>query len=334
MASRGGLLNTNALRIHAAATLLAASALIGAVQVAHAQAYPTRPVRFIVPFPPGAGLDITARAIVPRLSEALGKPVVVDNRAGAGGIVGLELAARATPDGHTVVMASASHVIQAILAKARFDFFRDLQPATEIISSPYLLVITPSLPVKSVKELVAYAKANPGKLNYASSGPGTLQQLSMELFKTNVGIDAVEVPYKGVAPAFIDLAAGRVQVMLSSLASLAPHVRAKTISALAVTARERAPTLPDLPTMIESGVPGFIVEQWQGTFVPAGTPASNVEKLQREIARALESPELANFFANDGAKIVAAPPVEFKAKITRERAMWTKVIAQAGLKSE
>jgi tripartite-type tricarboxylate transporter receptor subunit TctC len=298
------------------------------------QNFPTRPVRFIVPFVPGGGLDITARAIAPKLSEALGKPVVVDNRPGAGGAIGLGLAARATPDGHTMVMASASHVVQAILAKADFDFFRDLAPVTEIVSSPYLLVVAPGFPPRSVKELIAQAKANPGKLNYASSGTGTLQQLSMELFKHTVGIQVVEVPYKGVGPSLIDLTAGRVQMMMSSLASLAPHVRAKTIIGLAIASRERSATLPELPTMAEAGVPGFIVEQWQGALVPSGTPRAVVERLQRDIARTLQAPEVATFFANDGARTVGSSPQQFRAKLDLERATWAKVVKQAGIKAE
>jgi len=312
--------------------LIAAAAAIA--PASFAQSYPERPIRFIVPFVPGGGLDITARAIAPRLSEYLGKPVVVDNRPGAGGAIGLELAARATPDGHVMVMASASHVIQAVLIKARFDFFRDLAPVSEIVSSPYLLVSTPGLAARSVKDLIAHAKASPGKLNYASSGSGTLQQLSMELFKHAVGIDVLEVPYKGVGPSLIDLTAGRVQIMMSSLASLAPHVRAKSINALAVTAPERTPVFPELPTMIEAGVADFVVEQWQGALVPTATRRAAVERLQHEIAKAVQQREVAALFANDGAKAVASTPPQFKAKLDAERTRWAKVIRQAGIKAE
>jgi tripartite-type tricarboxylate transporter receptor subunit TctC len=299
-----------------------------------AQEYPSRPLRFIVPFVPGGGLDITARAIAPKLSEGLGKSVVVDNRPGAGGSIALGIAARATPDGHVLVMASASHVVQALLRKADFDFFRDLAPVSEIVSSPYLLVANPGVPARDVKELIAYAKANPGKLNYASSGTGTLQQLSMELFKLNAGISAVEVPYKGVGPSLIDLAAGRVQIMMSSLASLAPHVRSKAIVALAVTARDRTPVFPDLPTMSEAGVPGFVVEQWQGALAPAATPRDILERLQREIAKALQRPEVHQFFANDGAATIASSPSRFKAKLEAERVLWGKVIREARIKAD
>jgi tripartite-type tricarboxylate transporter receptor subunit TctC len=293
--------------------------------------YPSRPVRFIVPFPPGGGLDITARLVVPTLSEALGKPVVVDNRPGAGGTVGLGTTAKSTPDGHTMVMASASHVIQAILLKPGFDFFRDLAPVTEIIASPYLLVSHPGVPAKSVRELVAYAKAQAGKLVYASAGKGSLQHLSMELFLQGAGIDALHVPYKGMAPALTDVHAGRAHIMMSSLASLASHVQSKSVHALAITSSERSPILPDLPTMIESGFSGFVVEQWQGTLVPAGTPEAIIARLQAAIAKALHATEMTAYLRKSGAKAVGSTPGQFRAKLAAERSKWANVIAKAGL---
>lgn len=320
---------------HAAA---AAGAMVVACAVTSqftmAQSYPSRPIRFIVPFPPGGGLDITARLVAPRLSEYLGKPVVIDNRPGAGGAVGLDIASKATADGHTVVMASASHVIQALLARSGFDFFRDLAPVSEIIATPYLLVTYPRLPVKTVGELVAYAKAHPSKLNYASAGNGTLQQLAMELFIHSTGIQALHVPYKGFAPALTDVMAGRAHMLMSSLAALAPHIRAKTIHALAVTSAERSPVLPEVPTMAEAGVAGFVVDQWQGALAPAGTPPPIVERLHREIARALQQPEVASFLAKDGSQAIGSSPRQFRAKLEAERTKWAGAIRQAGLKPE
>lgn len=301
---------------------------------AAAQSYPARPIRLIVPFAPGGGLDITARLISPKLSENLGKPVVVDNRPGAGGAIGLELAARATPDGHTMAILSASHLIQDLLGKSKIEFMRDFAPVTEVVSTPYVFAVYPGLPVATISELVAYAKSNAGKLNYASAGNGTLQQLSMELFNQGVGVKVLEIPYKGLGPAFPDIFAGRVQMLMSSLASLAPHIRAKLLRALAVTSSERTAVLPDLPTMIEAGVPGFIVTQWQGLVMPAATPAAIVEQVQRSVAKALESRDVATFLANDGTQPVGSSPQRFRSSLEAEREKWAKVIRQAGIRAD
>ncbi len=300
---------------------------------APAQDYPARPLRFIVPFVAGGGLDVTARLLAPGMTQSLGKPVVIDNRPGAGGMIGLELAARASADGHTFVAASASHVIQAVLGTGNFDFFRELAPVSEVIATPYVLVAYPGLPARSVKELVAYAKANPGKLNYGSSGNGTLQHLSMALFLQAMNIQALQVPYKGVGAVLPDLFAGRTHLLMSSLSSLASHVRAKTLMALAITSRERNAALPDLPTLIEAGVPGFEVTQWQGVLITAGTPAAIIARLQREIDRAVKQPEVANHFANDGSTVVAGTPAAFKAALDAERKKWGAVIQRAGIKA-
>jgi len=310
--------------------LFAATAAIAGNTLA--QEYPARPLRFIVPFVPGGGLDLTARLIAPGMSQSLGKQVVIDNRPGAGGAIGLEMAARATPDGHTFIMISASHVIQAVMGIANFDFFRDLLPVSEVITSPYVFVASPALPARSIKELVSYARANPGKLNYGSAGNGTLQHLSMELFLQAMSIQAVQVPYKGVGGALPDLIAGRTHIMMSSLSALAPHVRAKTLAAYAVTTRERNPAHPDLPTMMESGVPDYDVSQWQGVLITAGTPAGILSRLHSEIARAAKQPEVSAHFANDGSTTVASTPVQFRATIDAEHRRWAAVIKRAGIK--
>lgn len=322
---------SSSIRRFLAVALLAV--LTGSASSFAAQNYPERPLRFIVPFAPGGGLDITARLVAPSLSESLGQPVVVDNRPGAGGAVGLAITAKAPADGHTLVMASASHVIQAVvLPKPAFDFFRDLAPVSEIISTPYLLVSYPGLPAKTVKELIAYARANPEKLVYGSAGDGTLQHLAMELFLLSTGTQALHVPYKGVGPSLPDLFAGRAHIMMSSLASLAPHVRSGAIRALAVTGSERSAVLPDLPTMAEAGVPGFVVEQWQGAMVPAGTPGAVVERLHREIVRALKRPNMLAYLEKSGATAAGSSPQAFRAKLEAERAKWAKVVSQAKLK--
>ncbi len=300
---------------------------------AHAQDFPTRPLRFIVPFVAGGGLDLTARLIAPGMAQSLGKQVVIDNRPGAGGAIGLEMAARATPDGHTFVMISASHVIQAVLGMGNFDFFRDLAPVSEVISTPYVFVSTPVMPVRSIKELVAHARANPGKLNYGSAGNGTLQHLSMELFLQAMNLQAQHVPYKGVAGALPDLFAGRTHIMQSSLSALAPHVRAKTLTALAITSRERNPALPDLPTLIEAGVPGYDVTQWQGVMITAGTPAGITARLHRDIARSAKLPDIATHFANDGSTVVASTPANYKSALDAERKKWGAVIQRANIKA-
>lgn len=315
------------------ASLVTALIILIGCGSAAAQSYPARPVRIIVPFAPGGGLDVTARLISPKLSESLGWPVVVENRPGAGGAIGLELAARATPDGHTMAILSASHLIQDILGKSRFDFRRDFAPLSEVLASPYVFAVYPGLPVKTVSELVAYAKSHAGKLNYVSAGNGTLQQLSMELFNQAVGVKIVEVPYKGLGPAYPDIFAGRVQMMMSSLASLAPHIRAKRLHALAVTSSARAPVLPELPTMVEAGVPGFIVAQWQGLVMPAATPAAIVERVQREVAKALRYPDIAAFLANDGAQAVGSSPKQFRSSLEADRKKWAKVVQQAGIRA-
>jgi tripartite-type tricarboxylate transporter receptor subunit TctC len=302
--------------------------------MAFAQNYSLRPLRLIVPFAPGGGLDITARLISSKLSESLGKSVVVDNRPGAGGAIGLELTARSNPDGNTMAILSASHLIQDLIGKSRFDLMRDFAPVTEIIATPYVFVVHPALPAKTVSTLVAYAKSNAGKLNYVSAGSGTLQQLSMELFNLAVGIKVLEVPYKGLGPSFPDIFAGRVQMMMSSLAALSPHIRAKLLHAIAVTSSERTGIFPELPTMIEAGVPGFIVNQWQGLVMPAGTPSPIVNRIQSEVLKSLQHRDLALFLSNDGSQPVGSSAQQFKSSLVAERAKWETVISQSGIRTD
>jgi len=313
---------------------VAASIFTASAGAAAAPGYPTKPIRFVVPFAPGGGLDILARLFAPRLSEGLGQSVVVDNRPGASGAIGLELTARARPDGYTLIIMSASHVAHAIVYKTSYDLFNDFAPVTQTTASSYVLVVSPGFPVQTVAELVAHAKANPGKLNYVSAGNATLQQLSTELFAAIHGIKLVHVPYKGVGAMLPDLMSGRVQMAMSSATALAPQIRAKSVRPLAVTGARREPILPDVPTMLEAGVAGFVVTQWHGILAPAGTPREIVARLQAELAKMLRQPEVATRLTNDGTVIVGSSPRDFAAFLRTEHERWAKVVRQAGIRAE
>ena len=269
------------------------AALAAFATLAHAQTpYPTKPIRIVVPFPAGGTTDILARAVAQRLTETLGQPVVVDNRPGAGGNIGAELVAKAAPDGYTLLMGTVgTHAINASLyAKMPYDHVRDFAPVILVAGVPNVLVINPALPVNSVQELIAYGKANPGKLNFASSGNGTSIHLSAELFKTMTGVQMAHVPYKGSAPALVDLMGGQVQLMFDNLPSALPQIKAGKLKALAVTSAQRSSALPDVPTVIESGLPGFEASSWFGLLAPAGTPKDIIAKLNGEVAKWLATP--------------------------------------------
>ena len=255
--------------------------LAAVAATAVAQSYPARPIRLLTPNAPGGGLDVIARLIAPSLTEDLGRAVVVDNRAGASGSIAMEIAAHAAPDGYTLAIFSVSQVIYAELNKANYDMFRDFAPVSQIAASPYVLAVSTHLPANSVNELIAHAKANPGKLVYATAGVATLQQLATELFASLAGIKLIHVPYKGVGAAFPDMIAGRTHMTISSVASLAGLLRSKFLRPLAVTTSQRTAMLPEVPTMIEAGMPGFVVTQWHGTVAPAGTPRAVVERLHQ-----------------------------------------------------
>lgn len=296
-----------------------------------AQNFPTRPLRIIVPTAPGGGLDFVARLVGPKLTESMGQTVVVDNRPGASGVIGLELTARATPDGYNLMIISATHVIYSAINKTRFDLFRDFAPISQLTAADYVLVVTPSLPPKTVSELVAYAKANSGRLNYASSGVGSLQHLATEQFASIEGVKFTHVPYKGIGSAIPDLVSGRIQMTMSSITSMNPHIRAKRLRPLAVTGTERSPVLPGVPTMIESGVKNFVVTQWIGMIAPAGTPRPVVERLYREFSKALKQPDVALRLARDGTAAIGSSPKAFTAFMHQESAKWLKVAKQAGI---
>jgi len=303
---------------------------------AAAQTYPAKPVRVIVPFPPAGAADIVARAITQEMSKAWGAQVVVDNRAGAGGLIGAEQAARAAPDGYTLLFASASPmtVNPHLTAKPPYHPLKDFTPIILIGFSPNVLVVHPSLPVQSVKALIALAKARPGQLNYASNGVGTLSHLAAELIKFQAGINMVHVPYKGGAPAAVDLLAGQVQLSFISAPAVMPHVKSGRLRALAVTNAKRSQLLPGLPTVAESGLPGYESEGWHGLCGPARLPPAIADVLYREIAAALRIPDVASLLANGGAEPVGMPPAAFVTLIRNDIARWAKVIKATHIKPD
>ena len=298
------------------------------------EAYPNKPVRLIVPLAPGGGTDIVARGLALKLTENLGQTIVVDNRPGGGGSLGVELAGQAAADGYTLVMTSASAVIHPLMYRARFDLIRDFAPVSQITSQPYVIVVHPSLPVKSVSELTAFAKSNPGKLNYASAGNGSLTHLTGELLKATTAIEMIHIPYKGAGTYFPDLFAGTVHLAFGSIISVQPHIRNKRLRPVAVTSAQRAKLVPEVPTVAESGVQGFAVTQWFGVFAPARTPRPVVERLNREIVKVLQQPEVAARLAADGAEAVGGSPQQFAAHVKAERDKWAKVIKETGIRGD
>jgi tripartite-type tricarboxylate transporter receptor subunit TctC len=329
----GGAMKQRLLRAVAALAGIAAIAL-AAPAGAQTPAYPTKPIRLIVPFPPGGATDIIARAVAQKLSETWGQSIIVDNRPGAGGNIGTELVAKAAPDGYTLEMGTVgTHAINASLyAKIPFDNVKDFAPIILVAGVPNVLEVTPSLPVNSVQELIAYAKTNPGKLNFASSGNGTSIHLSGELFKVMAGVQMTHVPYKGSAPALQDLIAGQVQLMFDNLPPSLPQIKAGKLRALAVTSATRAPALPDVPTVAETGLPGFEASSWFGLLAPAGTPPAIIAKINAEVAAWLASPEGKEKLSSIGANAAGGSPEDFARHINAETAKWAKVVKESGAK--
>jgi tripartite-type tricarboxylate transporter receptor subunit TctC len=319
----------NALRRIALAGMLATLA-----SAACAQAYPAKPIRLVVPFPPGGATDILARAVAQKLTDAWGQPVVVDNRPGAGGNIGSELVAKAAADGYTLEMGTVgTHAINASLyAKMPYDHVKDFAPVILVAGVPNVLEVNPSLPVNTVQELIAYAKANPGKLNFASSGNGTSIHLSGELFKVMAGVQMTHIPYKGSGPALQDLIGGQVQLMFDNLPPSLPQIKAGKLRALAVTSSTRSPALPDTPTIAESGLPGYEASSWFGVLAPAGTPPAIIAKLNTEIAAWLATPEAKDRMLALGANIGGGSPEDFAKHIAAETAKWQKVVKESGAK--
>jgi len=303
---------------------------------AYAQTYPTRPVRMVVPFAAGAGSnDIMARLIAQKLSDSLGQQVVVDNRPGASGIIGCDIVAKAQPDGYTVLMMSLTLAVNpSLFKKLPFVTERDLVPVTMVASAPLMLVVHPSVPAKSVAELVAYAKANPTRLNFGSGGPGATPHLAGEMFKLFAGVQMTHVPYKGGAPALADLVGGQIQLMLENIPGTLPFVKAGKLRALAVTDTKRSPAIPDLPTLDEAGLKGYELVGWNGLFFPRGTAAPVVTKLYSDTRQALMLPDIKERLAQMGAEGVGNTPAQFAAFIKAEIGKWAKVVAAAGIKVE
>ncbi|MDO8595922.1 MAG: tripartite tricarboxylate transporter substrate binding protein, partial [Sulfuricaulis sp.] len=287
------------LRISVTAGLAAALTIAATHGAAQGKTYPAKPIRMIVSSGAGGGLDFVARLVAIPLSETLGQSVVVDNRAGASGSIAAELASRAAPDGYTLMMLSASLVVYGIVNKTPYDLFRDFDPITQVAASPYILTVHPSLPVKSVADLIAHAKANPSQLNFASTGSASLAHLAGELFALSTATKMVHVPYKGVGAALTDLLSGQIQMSFLSGGSVFGQVRNQKLRALGIASTTRAKMAPELPTLIEAGVPGYAVTQWHGLLAPRGTPRAVIDRLHKEIARAVSRPEVASRLALD-----------------------------------
>jgi len=313
---------------------LAAAALIATAGGALAQTYPAKPVRMIVPFPAGGATDIVARLIAQKLTESWRVQVLVDNRGGAGGTIGSDIAAKSPPDGYTILMATSStHAIApSLYTKLAYDPVRDFAPVTLVASATVLLAVHPSLPTRSVKDLIALAKREPDALSFASSGNGGISHLIGEHFKSVAGIRMLHVPYKGDTPALIDLVSGQVQLMFGTAVSFLPYVKSGRLNALAVTNPRRSPIVPNVPTVAESGLPGFEALQWFGIFAPAGTPKDVVAKLNADIVKAARLPDVRERMTTLGADVVGNTPVEFAAFQKADTAKWAKVVKASGAK--
>jgi tripartite-type tricarboxylate transporter receptor subunit TctC len=314
------------------ALLLVASLASGA---SPAQDYPTRPVRMVVPFSPGGSTDTLARIVGQKLTERSGQPVIIENRAGAGGHIGAEQVAKSAPDGYTLLLGGVPHAISASLySKLPYDMARDLTAIAEVASFPSAIVLHPSLPANSVKELIALARARPGRLSFGSAGIGSPNHLSLELFQAMAGLSMVHVPYKGSGQLVGDLLAGQVQLASMGLPVAVPHVQSGKLRAIAVTGAARSPLLPEVPTVSEAGLPGFEVTSWYGVFGPAGLPAGIVAKLNSEIGSAVTAPEVKERFAALGAEPSVKAPDQFARYVRQEITKWAKVVKDSGAKAE
>ena len=301
---------------------------------AHAQTYPSRPLRVLVPLAPGGGMDTVTRSLALSLADSLGQNVVVDNRPGAGSQVALEILADAAPDGHTLMMLSATTVIYPLLYPSRFDLVRDFAPVSQVTAQGYALVVHPSLPAKSVAELVKYARAHPDKLNYSSSGIGSPIHMTTELFQIATGTKMIHVPYKGMGAAYADLVGGRIEMSFATIISSQPHIKNARLRALAVTPGKRAPALPDTPTLGEAGVPGVVVVNWYGLIAPKGTPKAAIERIAADTTKAVQAPVMMKRLIADGSEGAGTTPAEFAEHVRAESNQWRTVIKKAGIKAQ
>jgi len=307
-------------RVVAALTAVAFSAVV------HAQAFPSKPLRLVVPFPPGAGTDMFARVLAHKLSESLGQPVVVDNRPGGGAIIGTDIVAKSPPDGYTLLLSTTSHAINpSVYSKLPYDTLRDFATVTQVATVPIVLVVHPSLPVTTAQELVAFARSRPGELNVGSSSSGTVFHLAAELLKSTAGIDMVHVPFKGGSPALAALLANQVNVLFETSLTVGPQAKAGKLRPLAVGGLKRSSAMPELPTLAESGFPGFSAENWYGVYVPAGTPREIVKRLNRDIVNALSQPDVRERFASQGAELIGNTPEQHEEFLRAEMAKWARI---------
>ncbi len=313
--------------------MLAACLVIAGTGFAMAQEYPARPVRLIIPFPPGGSNDVVGRLIATKLGERLGKQVVVDNRSGAGGVIGTEIAAKSPPDGYTLLVISMAHAVNPWLYKLGYDPIKDFAPVGLLAKGANVLVVHPSLPVHSVAELIALAKKEPGDLQYASAGIGSFQHLGAELFKLMAGVDILHVPFKGGGPALVDVVGGHAKVMFSSMVQTVPHIHSGKLRALGTGGLQRAAVLPDVPAIAET-VPNYEAVNWWGMVAPVGTPQAIIDKLNTELEAVQKSPEVQKQFAAEGGEPVPMKPAVFGAFMVSEMDKWGKVVKQGGIKAE
>ena len=298
-----------------------------------AGSFPNQPVRMVVPYPPGGPTDITARVVAAEMSKTIGQNIVIDNRPGASGMIGSEMVTKATPDGYTLLANASIHVINpSVYPDMRFDAIKDFTPITQLAQVPLVLVVPANSPIKSVKDLVEYAKANPGKVNFGSAGSASAQHLAGESFKIAAGIQMQHIPYKGSAPALTDLAGGQLQLMFDSMPSATPMINSGKLRAIAVTTTTRAKARPDLPTIAESGFPGFDISTWYAYWAPKGTPADVVEKLAASAAQALKNPEVIAKYEAMGAEPVGSTPAQFAAYVESEAKKWSEIVKKSGAK--
>ena len=325
--------------VNSPAQSLALGLLVGALAWlpnAGAQEYPTKPIRLVITYPPGGNTDLVGRALALKLGEFMGQQVVVDNRGGAGGVLGSMITAQSAPDGYTIMLGtSAGMVINPLLSrKLSYDPVKDFAPVSMVVIVPQLLVINPQLPVKNVRELIAFAKAKPGYLNAGSSGVGTPNHFGTELLKWLAGVDIVHVPYKGGAPALTDLLGGQIQMAFSSVPAVLPHIKAGRLVALGVGSAKRSPALPNIPTIAEAGVPGYEYTTWYGVFAPAKTPRTLIARLNAEIVKAMETPDIKDRFTALGGDPDPGTPEELRAYMANESAKWAKIIKAANIRVE
>ncbi len=299
-----------------------------------ADGYPARPIRMIVPFPPGGSNDIVGRVIGQQLGDRLGKPVVIDNRGGAGGLIGTETAINAQPDGYTLLVISVAYAYNPAIYKLPYDPVKAIAPVAQLGTGPNVLAVHPGVAAKSTQELIALAKAKPGQLNYASAGIGSFQHMSSEMFRIMSGLNIVHIPYKGGGPAMLAVIGGQAQISIGSLLQTLPHIRSGKMRALGTGGLKRSPALPDVPTVAEGGVPGYEANNWWGIVAPAATPVPVVKRINDEVAKILAAPETRKWFLGEGGEAVSRTPDEFRKWILSEMGKWGKVVKQAGIKAE